>query len=256
MPRTTNNRRRAIDAARSITNTGERARPLAYVEAVRLEGNLAFRETLIQKAVVVLAGWGPDADDAAQEIARAYFAEPPRPDTTPDKRGEAMQRDLAAEPARFPAPGEAEPGADTPAGPLPNRDDGRRSVDELETAGRVIAEATLRNLLLREAAQKIGLRVRLLASRMRADRSGAVKLGAIANRLRDAAAAAGTQAEQKLPRDWIEQAIARGESATAAEAMARFSREFDQLHSTGRGPSMSRERFVELSLQTWKKTNQ
>ncbi len=240
--------RRAIIAARSIISAkrNDQPPPVAFVEAIKIEHHPQKRRLLIDHAIEVLAAHD-DAPGAALEIARAFFAEPPRPapgaEQEMDPR-ESMARKPAERWAPAAAPGQRDP--EGKVGPVP--DDGKRTLDELKAAVDVIAGATLLNGGLCETTQGIGLDLRLLAARCRDGQGGFVN--SLADQLRDAAAAAGTARQKRTAGDLMrERAIADGAGIEDLEAMKAAEREFEQLINSGHAPTVGLHRFVELALQ-------
>ncbi|MCK5940506.1 MAG: hypothetical protein KAI24_00950 [Planctomycetes bacterium] len=164
--------------------------------------------------------------------------------------------------APAPVPGKCYGAEDGAVGePLP--DDGRRTLDELETAGEVLVRAALLRVDLAEPLRKVLLTVRRLAYRMLdGDRSGSQRIDSLASKIHDASKAAGTGAADPMnlrrrsdvERRFVDQALARGACSDEIAAVERFSSDYDTLRRHGCEPRQSRERFIELNLRQWRLT--
>jgi hypothetical protein len=252
---------RALLAADQAAATGS---PLQHIEAIKLEPSSSKREEMIAEAAKTLA-LDDNAQDAAEEIIKAFFTEPPRADSTTDDpdRVRLLKRTLhRALLRRYPALCKGEP-SDLAPGPDPNRGgavegvqvgphprDDRRSVAELETAARVLGLAVRMNLEISDVVEKAAIALRQLAPQVGEDESARIALTKLADDLDDAVSAAGSMdigkntEEQKL----FEAAMRAGHDS---DRVLQLSREHDHLSGSngGRGIRMSKSAYIERNLR-------
>lgn len=155
-----------------------------------------------------------------------------------------------ADPDSMPAPALA-PGAPTTIGgdeskPRRGADDDTPDVEAVLVACACLARAVQHNAQLREAGEKAGLRVRILARRC-------PRLTPAADSLRDAAKAAGTlpiamSARDRAEQDAVAGAVQFGAGVNEANNIARLSREYDSLADHGLTPRCSRRDYIKHNL--------
>lgn len=248
---------RAVETILAFSARGAVAPAVAFVEAVGVAPP-EQREQAIDAAAAALAAEA-DPAAAADEIVAAFFSERPALDSVADDGAEptglAVHGTNADGSVRGPIVGGQSDVVRTekPAAGLPRRDE-RRNLAELEAAAETIARATLRNIVLARAARRAMAVVRRMAgSLLGVDRSAAMTLDRAATRLGQASRAAGTAAEPKArPAEEVaavDAALRRGAGVEEARAIARFSREFDELHRRGLTGRRTRAEHIALNLR-------
>jgi hypothetical protein len=236
-------RRRATFAAFAK----ERPSVLNFVEAAAqmADDRKGGPAAVSQAAAALAASDDPRAEFAA--IRRAFFAR------LPLASGGNRPRPSSGAPVPSSAGGADAEAAAAPQVAAPPHDDDRRSLDELVAVVAVIDAATRQNAALADEAMGAAVDLGLLAARA----GGGPLVGPLTlmgAKLRDASKAAGTRPGaammQARPAEReVDRAVARGADPEELAAVAKFSREYDVLNDTGHRVTMTRARFVELSMQ-------
>lgn len=243
-------RRRSVLAAETIVSfakRGQKAPPVAFLEAVALSAP-GERAGALEVATVALAECS-DPGGAVGQIVDAYLSELP------------VGRDAAELPQ---LDGNAKVAAPTPGGDACGiggdgmamkfaRQDDRRTIDDCVMAVDVICEAALRRYELREPAIAAAASVVKLAKKARGHLG--VLLAVMAQKLKQSGRAAGTKEPPEMrgaEKELVARAVAGGASSAEAAAVARFSRDYDELRRHGIEPNQSRTDFVRVLVRDWK----